>query len=110
MGLDALFTSVLASSGASSFVQILSVVGGLSGVAAVITAIATWRSGDRKSKQEDKTVAISELEKAVPGMGTIIAQWQTLVQQLQADKDALRAERDALRDERDELRAELEGR
>lgn len=86
MGLEALIVATyLAAGGTSGVVQIVSILGGLSGIAALVSAFASWRSGARKANVDDKTVAITEIETAIPGMGAIIEQWQAIVKQLQSD-------------------------
>jgi hypothetical protein len=100
----ALFTSyTVAASGGASFVQVLTALGALSGVAAFIGVFVQLWTNSRKAKVDTKTVAITELEKAVPGMGTIIEQWQRIVDRLQSENNDLRkrvAELEAERDER----------
>lgn len=63
----------------------LSALGGLSGVAALLMVFVNWKSNQKKAKQDDRSVAITELEKAVPGLSEIIKEWQGVVQRLQKD-------------------------
>lgn len=92
MELISLAASILAvEGGGANFVLLFSALGGLSGIAAVLTVFVTHRSNVKRSKIEDKSVAITELEKAVPGMGDIIKEWQNIVHHLQEDNQALRA-------------------
>lgn len=107
MGLEAFVTVFLAASGALTFVQVLSVLGGLSGLAAVIGAIASWRYNSRKTKQEDKSVAITELEKALPGLGTIVEHWEQFGEKMREENTALQTENAALRVRIAELEARL---
>jgi chromosome segregation ATPase len=71
--------------GGTNLVLLFSALGGLSGLAALATVFINWRANTRKAEQEDKSVAIVELEKAVPGLGNIIREWQAVVHQLQDD-------------------------
>lgn len=75
---------ILAASGAD-LVLLFSGLGGLSGLAALCMVWVNYRSNQRKAQVDDKSVAIIELEKAVPGLGEIIKEWQNVVHQLQAD-------------------------
>ena len=74
-----------ATDGGTSLALLLSGMGGLSGLAALATVYITYRANQSRSKTEGKSVAITELEKAVPGLSEIIEQWQTVVHQLQTD-------------------------
>lgn len=104
----ALLSAVLAATGGGSdLVLLFSALGGLSGLAALASVFVNYRSGQRKAKQDDKSVAIIELEKAVPGMGEIIEYWQGIVHQLQADLEANRRENASLREELTQTRIEL---
>lgn len=89
-----------ASGGGADIVLLLSALGGLSGVAAIISVFVTHRANTRKAATEDKSVAITELEKAVPGMGAIIQEWQTIVRHLQQE---LGDTKEALHDCKQEL-------
>lgn len=91
MVLSFLVFSVLAASG-SNLVLLFSGLGGLSGLAALATVYVNYKFGSKKSEQDDKSVAIVELEKAVPGLGEIIKEWQSVVHQLQEDLRAARAD------------------
>lgn len=102
MELLALVSSFVAASGGVNFVQVLTAFGALSGVAAFIGVFVQLWTSSRKAKQDDKTVAITELEKAVPGMGTIIEQWQRIVDRLQTENNDLRKRVVELEAERDE--------
>lgn len=91
MELISLAASILAvEGGGANFVLLFSALGGLSGLAAVLTVFVTHKSNTKRAKVEDKSVAITELEKAVPGMGDIIKEWQNIVHHLQEDNQALR--------------------
>lgn len=74
-----------AGSTASNAILFFAGIGGLTGLAAIITVYVTYRRDRQTAKVEDKSVAITELEKAVPGLGDIIEQWQAVVHQLQSD-------------------------
>ena len=87
--------------GGANFVLLFSALGGLSGLAAVLTVFVTHRSNVKRAKVDDKSVAIKELEKAVPGMGDIIKEWQNIVHHLQEDNQALRDELEECRRERE---------
>ena len=82
---------MLAASGGGSAVLVFSAIGGFTGIAALGGVIVNAYLGKRKAFVDDKSVAITELEKAVPGLGEIIDQWQTVVHQLQTDLTACRA-------------------
>lgn len=71
--------------GGSNLVLLFSGLGGLSGLAALATVYITHKANQSRSKNDVKSVAITELEKAVPGLSEIIEQWQTVVHQLQTD-------------------------
>lgn len=73
------------SAGGADLVLLFSALGGLSGIAAIFTVYVTHRSNVKKAVVEDKSVAITELEKAVPGMGDIIKEWQNIVHHLQEE-------------------------
>lgn len=86
MGLVSLLVNTLAvTGGGADIVLLFSALGGLSGVAAVLTVFVTHRSNIKRGKVADKSVAITELEKAVPGMGEIIKEWQNIVHHLQEE-------------------------
>jgi hypothetical protein len=89
--------SLLAASSATTAVQWFAGIGGLTGLAALVAVYLNYRRDKHAAKVEDKSVAITELEKAVPGLGDIIEQWQAVVHQLQDDKDALRHDLDDCR-------------
>lgn len=76
----------------TNLVLLFSGLGGLSGLAALIAVWVNYKRGQQQSKVDDKSVAITELEKAVPGLGDIIEQWQAVVRQLQTDLANTRAE------------------
>lgn len=105
MAILATVVSLLAAGG-SDLVLLFSALGGLSGVAAIATVWVQHRNNKAKVVVDYKSVAISELEKAVPGMGEIIEQWQGIVHQLQADLATAKSD---LADCRKRV-AELEGR
>ena len=76
--------------GGADIILFFSAIGGLSGIAAVLTVFVTHRANIKRAKVEDKSVAITELEKAVPGMGDIIKEWQRIVLHLQEENEQLR--------------------
>ena len=76
--------------GGEDIILFFSAIGGLSGIAAVLTVFVTHRANIKRAKVEDKSVAITELEKAVPGMGDIIKEWQRIVLHLQEENEQLR--------------------
>lgn len=110
MVLTLLFVSMLAATSGSNLVLVFSGLGGLSGLAALATVFLNYKNGQRKSVQDDKSVAIVELEKAVPGLGEIIREWQNVVHQLQEDLTTLKKELQECQADLAECRAELEGR
>lgn len=69
----------------TDLVLLFSALGGLSGLAALATVFVNYKTQARKAVVDDKSVAIIELEKAVPGLSEIIKEWQAVVHQLQAD-------------------------
>ena len=85
MAILSLVAMLAASSGGADLVLLFSALGGLSGLAAVLTVYVTHRANLKKAVVEDKSVAITELEKAVPGMGDIIKEWQNIVHHLQEE-------------------------
>lgn len=89
MELISLAATILAFGGAD-FVLLLSALGGLSGLAAVLTVFVNHKANTKRAKIEDKSVAITELEKAVPGMGDVIKVWQDVVHHLQEENSDLR--------------------
>lgn len=97
--------STLLASG-SDFVIGFASLGGLAGLAALATVIVNWRSNKAKERIDVKSVAITELEKAVPGLGDIIEQWQSIVHQLQADLSAARSDLEICRKRLSELEGE----
>lgn len=98
MGIFAVVSVLLAATGGGSdLVLLFSGLGGLSGLAAIATVYITHKANGKKAVVEDKSVAITELEKAVPGMGDIIKEWQNIVHQLQADLVLSRGETESLR-------------
>jgi hypothetical protein len=76
---------ILAASGVGSAVLLFAALGGFTGLAALVTVYVNYKRDKQTAKTEDKSVAITELEKAVPGLGDIIEQWQAVVHQLQSD-------------------------
>lgn len=96
-------STILAASG-SDFVIGFAGIGGLAGLAALATVFVNWRKDTAQSKIDAKSVAITEIEKAVPGLGDIIKEWQAIVHQLQADLTATRSDLDDCRQEVSELR------
>lgn len=107
MVLSILVFSTLAAAGGSNLVLLFSGLGGLSGLAALATVYVNFRNGTKKAQQDDKSVAIVELEKAVPGLGDIIREWQAVVHQLQADLTNSKQEVASLRAELAICRAEV---
>jgi hypothetical protein len=69
----------------TDLVLLFSALGGLSGIAAIFTVYITHRANTKRAVVDDKSVAITELEKAVPGMGDIIKEWQNIVHHLQEE-------------------------
>lgn len=93
MGIFAVVSILLAATdGGSNLILLFAGAGGLTGLAALATVFITHRANSKKALVDDKSVAITELEKAVPGMGDIIKEWQNIVHQLQADLIVARAE------------------
>lgn len=92
MVLFAIYGIVLAAVGGSQLVILFSGAGFLSGLAAIATVYVTHRRNNQEGKVEDKSVAITELEKAVPGMGEIIQNWTDLVHSLQGELASCKAE------------------
>lgn len=98
MGIFAIISLVLAAgSGGPDLIVLFAGAGGLTGLAALATVYITHRANAKKALVDDKSVAITELEKAVPGMGDIIKEWQNIVHQLQSDLAVSRAEAESLR-------------
>jgi uncharacterized lipoprotein YmbA len=69
----------------TNLVLLFAGMGGFTGFAAGAAVIVNWVRNKQVAKVENKSVAITELEKAVPGLGDIIEQWQAVVHQLQSD-------------------------
>jgi predicted RNase H-like nuclease (RuvC/YqgF family) len=108
VGIISLVASFLAvSGGGADIVLFFSALGGLSGIAAVLTVYVTHRANLKKATVDDKSVAITELEKAVPGMGDIIKEWQNIVHHLQEELHAAKEEQLALKEEHLALNAAL---
>lgn len=101
-----ILAAIFAAGGGTNLVLLFSGLGGLSGLAAIATVYVTHKANSKKAAVEDKSVAIVELEKAVPGMGDIIKVWQDVVHQLQADNLTLRDENVTLKGELSECRKE----
>lgn len=89
--------------GGADIILLFSALGGLSGLAAVLTVFVTHRANSRRARVDDKSVAITELEKAVPGMGDIIKEWQRIVTHLQEENTTLRADNSQLKSRLDDL-------
>lgn len=107
MGIVALtFAAIFAASTGLQFVTLFAALGGLSGLAALATVFVNYKANKNKAVVEDKSVAIVELEKAVPGMADIIKEWQNIVQQLHSDLSNTRKELE----ECNKRVSELEGR
>lgn len=90
-----------------SFIEIFGSIGGGLGVAALISQYIAHRSTKSAIIVAEKSVAIDEIERIIPGMGEIISEWRAMVGQLQTENEHLREEISALRDEIDRLRKEL---
>jgi hypothetical protein len=88
----ALGFSLLAITGGSELVLLFTAAGGLSGFAALLSVLVTRRANKAKAIVEDKSVAILELEKAVPGLGEIIKVWQDALHRVQDELVQTRAE------------------
>lgn len=100
MGILSLVANFLAATGGGAdLVLLFSALGGLSGLAAVLTVFVTHRANLKKAHVDDKSVAITELEKAVPGMGDIIKEWQNIVHHLQEELHAAKEEQLTLKEE-----------
>lgn len=97
-----------ATGGGSDFIVLFAGAGGLTGLAALATVYITHRANAKKALVDDKSVAITELEKAVPGMGDIIKEWQNIVHQLQSDLIIARTENESLRKQLAEAKDEHE--
>lgn len=93
------FVFISAAADVGSAALIFSAIGGLTGLAAIGGLLVNTYLGRRKAKVDDKSVAITELEKAVPGLGGIISYWQGVVEQLQTDYAACKADNLSLRKE-----------
>jgi SMC interacting uncharacterized protein involved in chromosome segregation len=103
------FLSLLAVEiGGADIVLLFSALGGLSGIAAVATVFVNHRANVKRARRDDKSVAIKELEKAVPGMGDIIKEWQNIVHHLQEELMASKVETAEVKRENAELRKENE--
>lgn len=98
------FFPLLAAIGGSDLVLLFSGLGGLSGLAALATVFVNHKAGIKKAEQDDKSVAIVELEKAVPGLGEIIREWQGVVHQLQEDHATTKKELEFSKSETSEYR------
>lgn len=115
MELLAILSLLAVEIGGADLVLLFSALGGLSGIAAVATVFVNHRANVKKAKRDEKSVAIRELEKAVPGMGDIIKEWQNIVHHLQEElieskKEAhdFEAENTELWKENAKLRKDLE--
>lgn len=103
-----IFLAAAAAGSGTNLVLLFSGLGGLSGLAALITVWINYRRGQQQAKVDDKSVAITELEKAVPGLGDIIEQWQAVVHQLQTDLSTTRLDLADCRSELEACRKRLE--
>lgn len=74
----------------TGIVLVFAALGGFGGFAALVGNILSGYRNRQVAKVEDKSVAITELEKAVPGLGDIITEWRDVVAQLQGDLAATR--------------------
>ena len=92
MAFLALGISLLAVTGGSDLVLFFASAGGLSGLAALLSVLVTRRANKAKAIVEDKSVAILELEKAVPGLGEIIKVWQDALHRVQDELVQTRAD------------------
>lgn len=91
----------------TDLVLVFSALGGLSGLAALATVFVNYRANSRKAVVDDKSVAIIELEKAVPGLSEIIKEWQAVVHQLQADLAAEKVKSAELQRQLNEAKTQL---
>jgi len=96
---------ILAASSGSQLVLVFSAAGGLSGLAALLSVWVTRRANSKKAIVEDKSVAILELEKAVPGLGEIIKVWQEALYRVQDELVQTRADLAECRSRVEELEA-----
>ena len=103
-----LLFAAAAADGGTNLVLLFSALGGLSGLAALAMVWVNWRANQRKADTDDKSVAIVELEKAVPGLGEIIKEWQAVVHQLQADLAAEKAKNEEMHRQLAQAQLELE--
>lgn len=85
---------------------IFAAFGGFSGVAAILTVYFNHKAANKKAEVEEKSVAIEEIEKVIPGMGEIIQQWQGIVDQLRVENARLSSEAATLRQRIAELEHE----
>ena len=108
MDLLALISTLAITGGGADLVLLFSALGGLSGIAAVLTVFVNHRANIKKAKRDDKSVAIKELEKAVPGMGDIIKEWQNIVHHLQEELITSKIETAEAKAENKALHKELE--
>jgi hypothetical protein len=109
VGLIALIPILAAAGGFTNLVLLLTAIGGSSGIGWLASAYVQHWQNKRKAVVDNRSVAITELEKAVPGMADIIKEWQNIVQQLHTD---LNASRKALEDcyaEQRRIKSEREG-
>lgn len=105
-----LATAIFAAASGTNLVLLFSGLGGLSGLAAIATVYITHKANSKKADVEYKSVAIIELEKAIPGMGDIAKFWQELVVHLQADNISIREEILTIKGELEECRKEVQSR
>lgn len=98
---------VVVAASLSSVVLGMAALGGFAGLAALAKVVVDWRRDLAQERVDAKSVAITELEKAVPGLSEIIEQWQIVVHQLQTDLTLTRAELATTRSDLDLCRKEL---
>ena len=91
----------------STVVIILAAIGGGSGLAAIGGQFVQYRTNTGKQIVDERSVAVDEIEKVIPGMGEIIQEWRAMALQHQIENENLRAEIVALRGEIDRLRSQL---
>ena len=91
----------------TTIIFVLAAVGGGTGLAAMGGQIVQYRSEKAKHVVDERSVAVDEIEKVIPGMGEIIKEWRAMVGQLQIENENLRHEIAALRGEIDRLRSQL---
>ena len=84
----------------SSFVLLFVALGGFSGFAALAMVFVNHKANKNKAVVDVKSVAITELEKGIPGMGDIFTYWQDVVH---SQQDQINGLKEDLRKCTDEL-------